>query len=622
LRYSPCASERISPFSALTKDETMKTMDTVLAAALLLAFPLASNAAEPVAAEAAAASHEQQVDALFAKWNKPDAPGAAVEIIRDGKVVLRKGYGMADIERGVPIASQTVFNVGSTSKQFTAFSIHLLAQEGKLSIDDDMRKYLPQMPDFGKTITIRNLLHHTSGLRDSSNLMFLAGWRPGDITTPDDMLDMIRHQRELNFAPGSEHLYSNAGYIVLAAIVERVSGKPLSLFAKERIFDPLGMKHTHFQADYGDLVHGRALSYLPASGGAYKYMSVARSGPGPSELLTTVEDLALWDQNFYDGRVGGKDLLAKMEVIGVLNSGESFNYASGLYVEAYRGAKLVEHSGSVGGYASQMSRFTGQHFTVVVLANSPNVSPTSMTRRIADIYLDHELAPKPVAAAKQSPPEVKLEQAKLDAVASYYALSPEFGVNFTVEDGRLMAQGTGQGKVPLFASGDREFFAKVVDAQFSFDAPGKDGVVARFVLHQNGMDQPGLRTSKPSLSDAAMRAFEGEYYSDELRVLYTVGRKDGKLVMTYPRGDLPLNFTGGSTFSSGGPVGEVTFECAHQARCTGFKVNGARVRDIRFTKVAIVAPGARATADTGVFLKPDTATVAKAAACPSPGNCR
>lgn len=341
-------------------------------------------------------------------------------------------------------------------------------------------------------------------------------------------------------------------------------------------------------------------------------MSVTKATPGPGDLLTTVEDLALWDQNFYDGRVGGKDLLAKMQVTGVPSSGKPINYASGLYVETYRNAKLVEHSGGIGGYASQMSRFVGQHFMVVVLANSPNVSPTSMTRRIADIYLDHELAPKSVAAAKQFPAEVKLGQAKLDAVAGYYALSPEFGINFTVEDGRLMAQGTGQGKVALFASGDREFFAKEVDAQFSFDASGKDGVVARFVLHQNGMDQPGLRTSKPSLSDAAMRSFEGEYYSDELRVLYSVARKDGKLVMTYPRGDLPLNFAGGSSFFAGFPVGVVTFECSPHASCTGFKVNGGRVRDLKFTKVAIVVPGAGATAGTGVLLKPDTATVAKA----------
>lgn len=584
----------------------MKSIHAVLAAALLLAYPFAgaaAAAAAEIAVVAPAAALEQQVDALFAPWNKPGTPGAAVEIIRDGKVILRRAYGMADIERGVPITDRTVFNIGSTSKQFTAFAIHLLAEEGKLSLDDDLHKYLPQMADFGKTITIRNLLQHTSGLRDASNLMFLAGWRPDDVATQADMRDMIEQEHTLNFAPGTEHLYSNSGYVLLAAIVERVSGKPLAVFAKERIFDPLGMTHTHFQTDYGDIVPGRALSYQPAAGGVYKYTAVGNATPGPGNVLTTLEDLALWDRNFYDGRVGGKALLDKMQTVGVLADGKPITYASGLYVESYRGAKLVEHSGGIGGYASQLSRFPDQRFTVVVLANAPNVSPTRMVRSIADLYLGAELAPKPQAVARQLPAEVTPAPADLAPLAGYYALSPSFGMTFTVEDGHLVGQGTGQGKLPLFASGERAFFAKAVDAQISFDAPGKDGGVARFVLHQNGQDQAGVRTARPALFDADLRAFEGTYYSDELRVLYTVARRDGKLVMHYPRGDLPLDFSGGGSFFAGFPVGVVHFDCAPHAACTGFKVDGGRVRDLQFTKVAIVAPGARPTADSGVFLK-------------------
>jgi len=439
-----------------------------------------------------------------------------VEIIHDGKVLLRKGYGMADIERGVPITSRTVFDIGSTSKQFTAFAIHLLVQDGKLSLDDGMRKHLPEMHDFGKTITIRHLLQHTSGLRDSSNLMVLAGWRIDDVTTPDDQLDMLMHQRDAELCAG-------------------VGG-----FVQQRV-------------------------------------------------LTTIEDLALWDRNFDDGRVGGKALLERMQAKGLLDSGEAFNYVPGLYVETYRGAKIVSHLGSVAGYASQMARFPDQRFTIVVLANSPDISPTATMRKIADIYLAHALAPKPVPVAKHYPAEVKPGQARLDALAGYYALSPEFVANFTVEDGRLMGQATGQGKLQLFVSGDREFFSKAVDAQFSFEAPGKDGVAARFVLHQNGRDQPGLRAPRPSLPDAAI---EGHYYSEELRVLYRVEHKDGKLMLAYPRGKLPLDSAGGNTFIAGGPVGLLIFEYAPDANCTGFKASdGRRMRAVRFTKVAIVAPG-------------------------------
>lgn len=592
----------------------MKTIYSVFATALLLAFPLAGIAADPVAAQTTAQSPEQQVDALFAKWSKPDVPGASVVVIRDGKILLSKGYGMADLERGVPITSQTVFNVGSISKQFTAFAIQLLVQDGKLSLDDDMRKYLPEMPDLKQTITIRHLLHHTSGLRDSTNLLYLAGWRYDDVLNQDDLLSMQRRQRTLNFAPGTEHLYNNAGYVLLAAIVERVSGKPLSVFAKERIFDPLGMKHTRFQTNYSDLVPNRALSYQLASDGAYKYSPVNKVAPGPGDVLTTAEDLALWDGNFDDGRIGGKEIQARMLETGVLNSGASVNYASGLYFETYRGLKLVEHLGTIGGYISIMSRFPGQHFTVAVLANARSVSPVKLSRQITDIFLAHDLAPKPVAAPpKQYPAEVKLDASKLAAVAGFYALGPDFGCNFTGEDGRLMIQCTGQGKSPTFASADREFFSKAVDARFSFDAPGQNGVSARFVLHQNGKDQPGLRTQKPALTDADMRAYEGQYYSDELGVLYTVGRKDGKLVMIFPRGELPMDYAGAGKFFVAGPVGVATFDCAPRASCSGFTVHGDRVRELQFTKVAIVAQGARATAATGVFLKPSPTTVAKAA---------
>ena len=573
----------------------MKPTHLAFAAALLLAFPLAGSAADPaiVTAEAAALSPEQQVEALFAKWNKPDVPGAEVVVIRDGKVVLSKAYGMADLERAVPITTQTVFNIGSISKQFTAFAIQLLAADGKLALDDDMRKYFPEWPDLKHKITIRHLLHHTSGLRDSSNLLYLAGWRYDDVATSDDLLNMLKQQRTLNFAPGVEHLYNNTGYVVLAAIVERVSGKPLGAFAKERIFDPLGMKHTRFLTSHTDLAPNRALSYQLAQDGAYRYSPVSKVAPGPSDVLTTAEDLALWDGNFDDGRIGGKEVQAKMLEAGVLNSGAPVNYASGLYFDTYRGLKLVEHLGTVGGYISLMSRFPSQHFTVVVLANARSVNPVKLSRQITDIYLDRELAPKPVAAApKQYPAEVKLDKSQLAAVAGFYALGPDFGCNFTSEDGGLMIQCTGQGKLPLYASAERAFFAKAVDARFSFDAPGKNGLSPRFVLHQNGAAQPALRGRKPALSPKDMRAYEGQYYSDELRVLYTVARKEGKLVMTFPRGELSMDYAGGGKFFVAGPVGVATFDCAMPARCTGFKVHGERVRELRFTKVTIVASGA------------------------------
>jgi len=236
-----------------------------LLAALLGALPLLSDAATAAATTAPARSLEQQVDALFARWRQPGTPGAVVEVIRDGKVLLSKGYGMADLERHAPLTPASRIAIGSNSKQFTAFCIHLLAQDGKLALDDDIHRYLPELPDYGTKITIRHLLHHTSGLRDYFELLFLTGTHGDDVITEDDALTVVERQHALNFAPGAEHLYSNTGYLLLGQIVARVSGKPLAEFARERIFAPLGMTHTQFQHGYGTLVPDRALFPIASS---------------------------------------------------------------------------------------------------------------------------------------------------------------------------------------------------------------------------------------------------------------------------------------------------------------------------------------------------------------------
>ena len=265
------------------------------------------------------------VDQLFAQWAGPDSPGASIAIIQNGKIVYSQGYGSANLEYGVPNTPATVFDLASVSKQFTAFAIYLLAQDGKLSLDDDVRKHLPKLHDFGKVITIRQLLHHTSGVRDQSNLLLLAGWRLEDVITDEDVARLLFQQTELNFAPGDRFLYSNSGYTLLAMVVKQVSGKTLPEFAKERIFDPLGMAHTHFQDDYGIVVKDRAYSYARQPDGQYQYVALSTSS-----LFSTIGDLARWDENFYTGEVGGPALLAQMQEKGKLNNGKEIEYASGL----------------------------------------------------------------------------------------------------------------------------------------------------------------------------------------------------------------------------------------------------------------------------------------------------
>jgi len=561
--------------------------------ALLVALPAVEIAvAAPAAVSPPLRSTEQQVDALFAKWNRPDTPGAMVEVIRDGKIVLSKAYGMADLERGVPITAATAFTVGSNSKQFTAFAIYLLAQDGKLSLDDDIRKYVPEVPDFGKTITIRHLLHHTSGLRDYFNLMVLTGWRLDEVMTQDDGLRLVERQRALNFDPGQEHLYSNTGYMLLGLIVDRVAGKPLAEFARERIFQPLGMKHTRFLHGYGTIVPSRALPYVATAGGGYEYVAVGDSADGAGGLVSTAGDLALWDRNFYDGRVGGKALIAQMQVTGVLSSGKPINYASGLLVETHRGRRMVEHGGSINGFQAQLSRFPDQHFSVVVLANTSDLDIYQTVRRIADLYLDPQLASPPPAPPppKKVFKEVDIDPARLDALVGFYALSPQSGIDFTKESGRLMAKATGLAKLPVFAYGERDFFAKAVDAQFTFDPPGPDGIVGGGVLHQNGQDIPARRIQRPRLAAQALAKYEGDFYSDELRVLYSVVRKDGGLVLRYPRGEIMLDVNDKGEFNAGFPFGDIRYQCGGQDSCAGFTVSSDRARNVQFARIVLPKP--------------------------------
>jgi len=277
-----------------------------------------------------------------------------------------------------------------------------------------------------------------------------------------------------------------------------------------------------------------------------------------------------------------------MQLTGVLTNGKPLQYASGLAVGTYRGAKLVEHSGGIAGFRSQLTRFPDKHFTVAILANTSDISTMTITRRIADIYLDGELAPAPATAVQAAPVEITLDPSALDAFVGYFELSPQFGITFTKEEGKLMAQATGQQKFPLFASSEREFFVKVVKARFTFDPPGADGVVTSVTLHQDGRAMPAQRSKKAEAPLDVLKPYEGEFYSEELGVLYKVAVQDGRLMLTHPRGPLELTRTGTNKFNALFPVGDVSFQCTQAAGCSGLTVTNGRVRNLAFQKVKLV----------------------------------
>ena len=361
-----------------------------------------------ISSDAASPQDERavEVDQLFSHWDTPDTPGAVVAIIKEGRIIYQRAYGMADLERAVPLSLESVFDIASVSKQFVAMSVLLLQEEGELSLDDDIRGTLPEIPDYGQTISVRHLIHHTSGIRDYMDLMWLAGMSHENSYHDAEIIDLVARQKALDFEPGEEFLYSNSGYLLLGAIVEKVSGHTLGEFTRQHILDPLEMNVSHFYDDFTRVVENRVLSYSRREAGGYKAVQYIFDVVGDTGLLTTVGDLYRWDLNFYDNVLGreGQKLIERMQTPGRLNSGETLDYASGLGIDAYRGLSVVKHSGSAAGYRSQLLRFPDQRFTVIVLSNLAELGPTKLAERVADLYLRDDFT------ASASPAETESDE--------------------------------------------------------------------------------------------------------------------------------------------------------------------------------------------------------------------
>ncbi len=438
------------------------------------------------------------VDEVFADLAKPGSPGCALGVYRDGKIIYAKGYGLANLEENIPITPASVFDIGSTSKQFTAASILLLEKQGKLSVNDDVRKYVPELPDYGQKITILHLLNHTSGLRDYLTLMELAGINTDSVTTDEDALALITRQKALNFVPGSDWLYSNTGFFLLSVIVKRVSGRTLREFAAENIFSPLSMTHTQYRDDHTSVVPSRAMAYDPKESADGYVLSVSYfEQTGDGAVHTSVEDMQKWDENFYSAQIGGKEFLAEIQEQGRLNSGKVLDYAKGLFIEDYRGLHTVSHGGAWGGYRAELLRFPEQHFSVACLCNLGNAAPSKRAHQVADIYLASSLKPKQEKKkegeeSRKKKDSIKLTEEQLQAYTGDY-WSEELGVAYRlgVADGKLKvlkvmdAAGfprlNGSRQDGLRATGMDEFEAVGTPATIHFKRDDRGGV-KRFIL--------------------------------------------------------------------------------------------------------------------------------------------
>lgn len=568
--------------------------------ALLILFA-ATNAPGAMAQSPPAASSDnpsKRVDDLFQKMDTTVSPGCALSVMQGGRIIYERGYGMADLDHNVPITPATVFHVASMSKQFTAASILLLAQDGKLSLDDPVRKYIPELPDFGTPVTIRQLIHHTSGLRDQWDLLGLAGWRYSlDLITDDDVLSVISRQKDLNFPPGSKHLYSNTGYTLLAQIVKRVSGQSFREFTTARIFEPLGMKSTHFRDDHAEIVKNIAYGYEPA-GATFRISITNFDTVGATSLLTTVEDLQKWDENFYHPAVGGEALIKKMLEPGKLNNGEKLDYASGLGIGTYRGLNTVDHDGGDAGYRSDLIRFPDQHFSVACLCNLAATDPSNLTRKVAEIYLGKEMKPAE-AAHSETGKGVTLTTEQLRARAGTY-LNPDDDrvLRFLVREGKLqVAFGSSDSSFELKPMSENQFRVLVAPVNLTFQKT-ESGSPGEVVLKWDD-GKPNQFLAVPGFSPSASQLDEyiGAYSSEEIDPLFELKLEQGKLVLYRPKNKpdilepVTLDFFVGS-------IGNVRFTRNSSGRISGFTLSTGRVKNLRFEKGRPGIPANQAVANS------------------------
>jgi CubicO group peptidase (beta-lactamase class C family) len=529
---------------------------------------------------------EQRADGIFRQLIQEDAPGAAVAVVKDGAIVYKNGFGRAHMEYDVPITPSTVFHVASISKQFTAFAIALLADEGKLSLDDDIRRHLPDVPDFGKTITIQHLIHHTSGLRDQWELFVMAGGRLDDVITQEHIIKLVRRQQDLNFDPGAEHLYCNTGYTLLAEIVARVSGQSFPEYTAAHIFEPLGMTSTHFHDDHELIVPNRAYSYARKNDGTFKKSVLSYANAGATSLFTTVEDLAKWMANFETKTVGGSAVIEQMQQRGKLNDGTELNYACGLNIGEYRGLRTIGHGGADAGFRSNLLWFGDRNFGVVVLSNLGSFNPRKVARDVVDVYLADVLTPRETKTEKTEPAVATVDTRVYDDYVGQYQL-PGMTITITTKDDRLIGQATDQPEVELRPESETRFYAMVADSRvFLTFRRGDGGEVTQLVVRQNGDDMTAEKTTSQPPRPDQLDEFAGEYYSGELDTIYTILVREGSLLAQHKRHeDIPLTAeTPDRLRGTAWWFSQLDFERDENGSITGFKLTGGRARNLRFKR--------------------------------------
>jgi CubicO group peptidase (beta-lactamase class C family) len=529
-----------------------------------------------------------KVDRLFTQWDKPDSPGCALAVIQNGEIIYKRGYGMANLEYDIPISPNSVFDIGSNSKQFTAMCIVLLARQNFLTLDDELQKYIPEIPQYSQQITLRHLINHTSGLRDYLNLMDLGGMIYENDYPDEEVIALIARQQSLNFAPGTEQLYSNSGYFLLSEIVKRVSRKSLRLFAQEQIFAPLGMKNTHFHDNFKEIVRNRADGFTPKDGGGFEICMSLHDSCGDGQLYTTIEDLLLWDRNFYHNILGGygQDLIEEITTPGKLDNGEIISAAFGLQIGDRGGLKRIMHGGSWMGYQSQFIRFPDANFSVICLANLSTFNPTKLAFQVADLYLEDEYTEAISQPIPRSIVSIDLPIAELQARTGIYRNLTSGNIwELELKDEKLMAR-RGWVYFQLIPIDSNRFQSVecTFDYIFEFSVDNSKAIIKvdtwdiangnqTFTLEKTSIDPTNLATD-----------YIGTYYSSDLDVSYKIySEEDDKLFVGY-KGNPPFRLKSDGEDIFHVEADKFEFVRDEQDRVIGFDRCSDRVLLLHFSK--------------------------------------
>ena len=547
---------------------------------------------EPVATDP-----RRLTDQMMARFDGPNSPGAAVRVWRDGRTLYSKTYGMANLAYGIPFGEDTRTNIGSTSKQFTAFAIMLQAERGLLSLDDDIRTHIPELPQFDGTIQVRHLITHTSGLREFLNLLRMTGRRldRGDWIDRSEIIEIAQRQPALQNAPGAEWNYNNTAFGLAAVIVERTSGQDFHVFMQENVFGPLGMTGTMVRPSIRHIVPNQSEGYTPTPDG-YRQIGDLGGAVGAGGMYSTIADLQTWVENYANPRVGTPEIFAEMMTSFVLTNGEETGYGYGLSVDEQRGLKRVHHGGADVAHRSQLVYYPEINAGITVQSNHAQFGSNVAFELAAAFFDDAMEVEEDEAGAEGDEADAErdfdpdaYDPGDFDEFVGRYALdaAPSFILTFTREDRTLYAQATGQQRLEIVPTSDSTFALLAVEASVTF-LRGDDGEVNAAILHQNG-DQRATRLEDDGVGEWAPTAedladFAGRFYSEELETFYDLAVEEGELVMRQRRlGRVPLNPGEEDSFSGGGF--SFGFERDRNGEVIGFYLSNVRTRNVRFGKV-------------------------------------